>query len=51
MGLTIKEIENAKPRDKRYKIADGGGRILPKCHIPFRAADSVAPDPQLRTRR
>ena len=31
MGLTIKEIENAKPRDKRYKIADGGGLCLLVC--------------------
>jgi integrase len=28
MGLTIKEIENAKPRDKKYKLADGGGLCL-----------------------
>ncbi len=28
MALTIKEIENAKPRDKRYKMADGGGLCL-----------------------
>jgi hypothetical protein len=28
MALTIKEIENAKPRDKRYKMADGGGQCL-----------------------
>jgi Arm DNA-binding domain len=28
MGLTIKEIENAKPRAKKYKLADGGGLCL-----------------------
>jgi integrase len=28
MSLTIKEIENAKPRDKKYKLADGGGLCL-----------------------
>jgi hypothetical protein len=28
MGLTIKEIENAKPRDKKYKLTDGGGLCL-----------------------
>ena len=28
MGLTIREIENAKPRDKKYKLADGGGLCL-----------------------
>jgi hypothetical protein len=28
MGLTIKEIENAKPKDKKYKLADGGGLCL-----------------------
>ncbi len=28
MGLTIKEIENAKPRAKKYKMADGGGLCL-----------------------
>lgn len=28
MGLTIKEIENAKPRDKKYKLADGSGLCL-----------------------
>ena len=28
MGLTIKEIENAKPQAKKYKLADGGGLCL-----------------------
>jgi hypothetical protein len=28
MGLTIKEIENAKAKDKKYKLADGGGLCL-----------------------
>jgi integrase len=28
MALTIKQIENAKAKDKRYKIADGGGLCL-----------------------
>ena len=28
MGLTIKEIENAKPRAKKYKLGDGGGLCL-----------------------
>jgi integrase len=28
MGLTIKEIDNAKPDDKPYKLADGGGLCL-----------------------
>ena len=28
MGLTIKEIQNAKPRDKKYKLADGSGLCL-----------------------
>src|SRR3984957_14198973 len=28
MGLTIKEIESAKPKDKKYKLADGGGLCL-----------------------
>jgi integrase len=28
MPLTIKEIENAKPREKKYKLADGGGLCL-----------------------
>ena len=28
MGLTIKEIENAKPNAKLYKLADGGGLCL-----------------------
>jgi integrase len=28
VALTIKEIENAKPRDKKYKLADGGGLCL-----------------------
>ena len=25
MGLTIKEIDGAKPKGKPYKLADGGG--------------------------
>lgn len=28
MGLTIKEIDGAKPTDKPYKLADGGGLCL-----------------------
>jgi hypothetical protein len=28
MGLTIKEIDNARPNDKSYKLADGGGLCL-----------------------
>ena len=28
MALTIKEIESAKPKDKKYKLADGGGLCL-----------------------
>ena len=28
MGLTIKEIDSAKPRDKSYKLADSGGLCL-----------------------
>jgi integrase len=28
MGLTIKEIDGAKPSDKPYKLADGGGLCL-----------------------
>jgi hypothetical protein len=28
VGLTIKEIDNAKPRTKKYKMADGGGLCL-----------------------
>ena len=28
MALTIKEIENAKPLPKKYKMADGGGLCL-----------------------
>ncbi len=28
MALTIKEIENAKAKDKKYKLADGGGLCL-----------------------
>jgi len=28
IGLTLKEIENAKPRAKKYKLADGGGLCL-----------------------
>lgn len=28
MALAIKQIENAKPKDKPYKIADGGGLCL-----------------------
>jgi hypothetical protein len=28
MGLTIKQIENAKPRARKYKLADGVGRCL-----------------------
>ena len=28
MALTIKEIENAKPKDKKYKMLDGGGLCL-----------------------
>ena len=28
MGLTIKEIDGAKPCDKPYKLADGGGLCL-----------------------
>jgi integrase len=28
MSLTIKEIENAKPREKKYKLADSGGLCL-----------------------
>lgn len=28
MGLTNKEIDNAKPKDKKYKLADGGGLCL-----------------------
>lgn len=28
MGLTIKEIEGARPTDKAYKLADGGGLCL-----------------------
>ena len=28
MALTIKEIDGAKPTDKSYKLADGGGLCL-----------------------
>ena len=28
MPLTIKEIENAKPREKKYKLAESGGLCL-----------------------
>jgi hypothetical protein len=28
MALTIKEIENAKPKPKKYKMLDGGGLSL-----------------------
>lgn len=28
MALTIKEIENAKPKVKKYKMLDGGGLSL-----------------------
>lgn len=28
MGLTFKEIDNAKPKDKPYKLADNGGLCL-----------------------
>lgn len=28
MALTIREIENAQPRDTKYKLADGGGLCL-----------------------
>jgi hypothetical protein len=28
MPLTIKNIENAKSREKKYKLADGGGLCL-----------------------
>src|ERR1039458_3802204 len=28
MGLTIKEIDGAKPKDKPYKLTDGGGLCL-----------------------
>ena len=28
MGLTIKEIENAKPHSNSYKLADGRGLCL-----------------------
>jgi Arm DNA-binding domain len=28
LALTIKEIENAKPMAKKYKMADGGGLCL-----------------------
>jgi len=28
VALTIKEVENAKPKDKKYKLADGGGLCL-----------------------
>jgi hypothetical protein len=28
VALTIKEIESAKPKDKKYKLADGGGLCL-----------------------
>jgi integrase len=28
MGLTIKDIDNAKPRTSKYKLADGGGLCL-----------------------
>ena len=28
MALTIKEIENAKPKAKKYKMLDGGGLSL-----------------------
>jgi integrase len=28
VGLTIREIDNAKPRNKKYKLADGGGLCL-----------------------
>jgi hypothetical protein len=28
MALTIKEIDNARPKTKKYKLADGGGLCL-----------------------
>jgi Arm DNA-binding domain len=28
VGLTTKEVDNAKPRDKKYKLADSGGLCL-----------------------
>ena len=28
VALTIKEIENAKPKDKKYKLTDGGGLCI-----------------------
>ena len=28
MGLTVKDIDNAKPRTSKYKLTDGGGLCL-----------------------
>ncbi len=36
MPLTTKQIENAKPKDKSYKLADAGGLCL--LVAPFRSA-------------
>ena len=42
MALTIKEIENAKPKAKKYKMLDGGGLnllVLPTGTKPFSGDD------------
>jgi hypothetical protein len=44
VALTIKEIENAKPKDKKYKLADGGGLCL--LIQPWGGNNCVTPSPQ-----
>ena len=47
MGLTIKEIEGAKPTDKPYKLAHGGGLCsggqTTWMHNLLRAEEPLAP--------
>jgi len=35
VALTIKEIENAKPKAKKYKMLDGGGLSLPPLQVDW----------------
>ena len=48
MALTIKEIDGAKPTNKPYKLADGGGLCL---LIPPSGANSGAGGIELMARK
>ena len=44
VALTIKEIENAKPKAKKYKMLDGGGLSLPPLQVDWHDPLAISAD-------